>query len=125
MTTISREEVKHVRKLFSAGASIKELYDAKLYKWCSLYNLKRVCWQMNSGVGVDVPPYIDDVGLRAKKIAELTAERGKSYAQHLYLGYLKGEVTQVSFESAYIEAARMRSEKYAAEKLQREIEWGA
>ena len=122
---LSKVEINEVRDLFSRGMTEAQIRDLKLYDWCTLDAIKRVCGTKNAGFSVYFPPYIKDEKLRAKKIKELSEEKGKSYAEHLYLGWLKGEVSRQQLEQAYITAAKIRFDKYVGEKLQREVEWGA
>lgn len=122
---MNKENITYIRGLYKQGLTLQEILqklmqDGLQYK---LEDVKIICWLSSYGYNATIPPYIDDKRMREKKIAELTNTRGKEYKELLYLGYLKGDVTEEQLEFAYINAAIEKREAAAERKIQQEREW--
>lgn len=92
---MTSDNAHEIRELYSMGESIENI----AYRlWIKASEVSYFCGRYTNS-----PPkkYIRDDEKREDEIKRLSNARGKSYKEILYLNYLRGNLTQEAYESAF------------------------
>jgi len=95
MTGMTSWNAHEIRELYSMGESIENI----AYRlWIKTSEVSYFCGRYTNS-----PPkkYIKDIEKREEEIEKLSKARGKSYKEILYLNYLRGNLIQEDYNSAF------------------------